>query len=79
MTDTKASYTVKPEWIKPKEVPRYFGISRPAVYNLMNNGKIKSISLRERGKASGSRLISYDSLKDYFDKLSAEQNPEPTN
>jgi hypothetical protein len=36
------------------------------MYGLMERGLIRSISLRERGKIKGTRLIVADSLKDYL-------------
>jgi excisionase family DNA binding protein len=60
---------LKPEWIRPKEVTKYFGMGRSRVYDLISNGSIKSVSLRQRGQKHGTRLISYDSLAAYLNNL----------
>ena len=61
---------IKPEWIRPADVKPYFGISRSKVYELIEEGVIKSRSLRKRGQANGTRLISYDSLSEYIENQS---------
>jgi hypothetical protein len=61
----------KPETIRfPRAGGRepFTGLSRGFLYALASEGKIKTISLRERGKARGVRLIVYDSLIDYIRK-----------
>lgn len=60
---------LKPEWIRPKDVPRFFGLGRTATYALLSEGKVKSVSMRKRGQRHGTRLISYDSLKNYLESL----------
>jgi hypothetical protein len=60
---------LKPEFIRPKDVPRYFGMGRTAVYELIAANKIRSVSMRKRGQRHGTRLISYDSLKNYLESL----------
>jgi len=78
MTNTVTSInkeTAKPEWYRPADAKGLWGISRAKCYDLINTGKIKSISLRERGQKTGSRLVSFDSTAAYFNRLSEEQNP----
>jgi hypothetical protein len=60
---------LKPEWIRPKDVPKLFGIGRSRIYELISDGKVKSVSLRQRGQKHGTRLISYDSLAAYLESL----------
>jgi len=60
---------LKPEWLRPNDVPKYFGVGRSRVYELIAEGKIKSVSLRQRGQKHGTRLISYDSLSAYLESL----------
>jgi hypothetical protein len=38
---------------------------------MIADGKIKSVSLRERGQTKGTRLISYDSLAEYIENQAA--------
>jgi hypothetical protein len=61
--------TPRPEWLRPKDVPKYFGIGRSKTYELLATGKVKSVSLRKRGQKHGTRLISYDSLAAYLESL----------
>jgi hypothetical protein len=63
------SGSVKPEFIRlPKQgkLCPHSGLSRAYLYQLANDGRIKTLSLRERGKARGVRLIVYDSLMGYL-------------
>lgn len=60
---------LKPEWIRPKDVPEIFGIGRSRIYELIAEGKVKSVSLRQRGQKHGTRLISYDSISAYLESL----------
>ena len=62
----------RPEWLRPKHMPSFFGIGRTKTYELMLEGKIKSISLRKRGQKHGTRLISYDSVVTYLNSLTEE-------
>jgi hypothetical protein len=72
-TDSKAGAArqgeLKPEWIRPKDVPRFFGLGRTQTYELIAANKIKSVSMRQRGQKHGTRLISYDSLSAYLESL----------
>lgn len=61
--------TERPEWLRPKQVPAIFGIGRSKLYELISDGKIKTVSMRTRGAKHGTRLVSYDSLKAYLDSL----------
>lgn len=62
---------LKPEWIRPKDVPRYFGIGRTRIYELIAEHKIKSVSMRKRGQRHGTRLISYASVVAYLESLAS--------
>ena len=59
----------KPEWLRPKEIPKFFGIGRSKTYELISSGKVKSVSLRQRGQKHGTRLVSWDSLAAYLESL----------
>lgn len=64
---------IKPEFLKIKEASRVFGIGKSSLYELIRAGKIKSVLLRKRGNLRGTRLISYDSLKNYLDSLAGAE------
>jgi hypothetical protein len=66
--------SVKPEWIRIDEAVRRFGLSRSRLYQLIGERRIKSFCLRERNQIKGTRLISFDSLCEFFEKeAQAEQ------
>lgn len=56
-----------PEWLRVKEACEYSRLSKPKLYQLINAGRIKSVSLRERGQIRGTRLISSDSLRAFLE------------
>ncbi|NQW99673.1 helix-turn-helix domain-containing protein [bacterium] len=60
---------LKPEWIRPKDVQRFFGLGRTQTYELLAANKIKSVSMRKRGQKHGTRLISYSSLSAFLESL----------
>jgi hypothetical protein len=55
-----------PEFCRPGDMPRLFGIGRTYAYQLIQEGKIKSVSLRKRGARFGVRLISCDSVREFL-------------
>jgi predicted DNA-binding transcriptional regulator AlpA len=55
------------EWLRVKEACDYSRLSKPKLYDLMNRGLIKSVSLRERGQIKGTRLVSFDSLRQFLE------------
>ena len=59
----------RPEWLRPTDVPKYFGVGSSKTYELIASGKVKSVSLRKRGQKHGTRLVSYDSLAAYLETL----------
>ena len=66
-----------PEWIRlprPGEHEPRTGLTRSVIARLCAEGKVKSITLRERGKLRGCRLVSLESLLAYLRSLDATQN-----
>ena len=63
----------RPEWADSKNITRIFGIGKSTLYRLEAEGKIRSSSLRERGKLRGKKLFSCDSVAAYIEKMA-----EPT-
>ncbi len=55
------------EWLRVSEACQYSRLSKPTLYNLLNRGLVKSVSLRERGQIKGTRLISFDSLRGFLE------------
>ncbi|MEO7098034.1 MAG: helix-turn-helix domain-containing protein [Luteolibacter sp.] len=60
---------IRPEWSDAKDVRTRFGICKSTLYRLCEEGKIRSSSLRERGKKRGKRLFSTDSVAAYIESL----------
>ena len=63
-----------PEFLRIGEAVAVFRLSKAKIYQLISSGKIRSICLRERGQVRGTRLIVYDSLREYL--FSKEVIPE---
>ena len=55
-----------PEWLRPKDVKPFAGFGRAHAYNLWREGKIHGVLLRQPGKATGIRLFSAQSIRDYI-------------
>ena len=67
MTSPETTTSLKPEWIRIPQAINVFGLGRSKLYELINEGKVKSRSIRARGQTRGTRLISYDSLAEYIE------------
>ena len=55
-----------PEFGRPDDVRRLFGIKRGTLYNLLNSRKVRGLVLRVTGSKSGIRLIHLASVRDYI-------------
>ena len=60
------------EWIRPGDVRRSFGIGRASCYNLIRDGKLRSVCIRQPGRAFGMRLVNVESLRAY---ITASEKP----
>jgi hypothetical protein len=58
---------VMPIWGDSRMVHAYFGIGRSTLYRLVGEGKIRSASLRERGKLRGKRLFLLASIEVFIE------------
>ena len=67
LNTNKQDTPLKPEWVRPAQATKIFGIGRTKIYELIADGKIKTASIRPRGATKGTRLISYDSLAAFID------------
>jgi hypothetical protein len=54
------------EFGRVKDVQDLFGVKRGIAYRWMNQGKIKSVLIREPGNIQGVRLIHLASVRDYI-------------
>jgi hypothetical protein len=57
---------IDPEFVDCKGLEAGWGIKRSLAYQLLNDGKIKSVSLRRRGQSRGKRLFSVDSIRQFL-------------
>jgi excisionase family DNA binding protein len=64
---TQPAHTIQTDWLRVKEACNFSRLSKPKLYQLINAGKIRSVSLRERGQIRGTRLISFDSLRAFLE------------
>jgi hypothetical protein len=51
------------EWGGVQDVQKQFGIKETHLYQLMKEGRIKSVLIRGRGKTRGKRLINFASVR----------------
>jgi hypothetical protein len=59
---------LSPEFLKPSDAAKVFGISSRSLYALIKNNAIKSHLVRCTGSKSGTRLISTASLREFISK-----------
>lgn len=68
--------TILPFYAGHAETSRLTGLSRTHLYQLFNEGKIKTIALRAKGKTRGRRLFLIESVLQFLDNELAAQHPE---
>jgi hypothetical protein len=61
-----ASGQLDPEFAGHAKIRELFGLSRSHAYRLFQEGRIRSVSLRERGKTRGRRLFDVQSVRAYL-------------
>ncbi len=77
-TPIRAPYSYEPEFIRlpVRGNCPYCQLSRPYLYELINRGLIKSVSLRKPGCTKGVRLIHLASVKSYLRERMQGQEAE---
>ena len=67
-----------PCWVRsPKSGPEHYtGFSRSKLYELAGDGKIRSVSIREKGRTKGTRLFHLGSILDFVARCEASANAE---
>lgn len=73
VANTNNATNTLPEFGRWQDVQRLFGIKRGTLYNLVNEGQIKSVALRRRGNVHGCRLFHLASISEYLNGLMQEQ------
>ena len=69
------SQTVLPEFGRAADVQRLFGIKRGTLYNLLRDGKVRSVLQRVRGQKSGVRLFYLAGIRDMLVSEMEVQSP----
>jgi hypothetical protein len=59
--------SIPQDWLRVSEACAYCRVSKPKLYDLLNRGLVKSVSLKERGQIKGTRLVSFHSLKAFLE------------
>jgi hypothetical protein len=57
---------IDPEFVDCKGLEAGWGIKRSLAYQLLNDGKIRGVSLRRRNQIRGKRLFSVDSVRAFL-------------
>jgi hypothetical protein len=66
-TENSGDWTAQPvRWMRIRECVRIYGLSRSYLYELMQNGEIRSASIRRKGAQKGVRLLSVDSIESFI-------------
>ncbi len=55
------------DWIRVAEACSFAKISKPLLYSWMERGLIRNVSMRERGRVKGLRLVSLASLQAFLE------------
>jgi hypothetical protein len=61
------------QFVQMGDLRQLFGITRPTAYLLANQGKIRTVSLRQAGRVHGRRLVNVLSVRAYLQELQEEQ------
>ena len=61
--DTKS---LTPEFARIDDIHQMFGLKRGSLYNLIRDGKVKSVLTKVTGRKSGIRLIEVASVRQYI-------------
>ena len=75
MQEVNPGAALPKEWVRIKEAVEFSSISKPALYALMHRGLIRNVSLRSRGQIKGTRLISFESLRDFLESRATGGTP----
>jgi hypothetical protein len=67
--EIRAAPVIEPYWLKIPASVRYSSLSRSKIYELIEEGEVRSVCLRSRDKTRGVRLVSRPSLEAYLSKF----------
>ena len=79
LVNTPLHHLPEREWLRVSEVLALYRIAKPTLYGLINRGLIRSVSLRQRGQARGTRLVSHPSIEAFLNARATGGETEPAN
>jgi hypothetical protein len=59
--------TLLPEWVDVRRANQLYSLCKSTLYRLAEEGKIRTVSLRDRGKLRGKRLFSTASISELLE------------
>ena len=74
--EVRATPVIQPHWLKIPASAVYSSLSRSKIYELIEEGEIKSVCLRDPDATRGMRLVNLASLENYLSKHE-NQKSEP--
>jgi hypothetical protein len=63
---------VRPRWLRVAAVAKYYSIPRSRIYELLNEGAVRTAVLKKKGNQRGIRLICADSIETMLSQLADE-------
>jgi len=67
--DTHGAVTLNPRWLRIPAAVKYSGLSRSRLYELLSEGKIRSICVKSQNSAQrGVRLIDRESIDLFMER-----------
>lgn len=60
---------VRPEWGDSRTVHAHFNLGKSTLYRAHAEGKIRAVSMRERGKLRGKKLWNMDSIASWIESM----------
>lgn len=66
---TPTNTPVRPEWGDSRTVHAHFTLGKSTIYRAHAEGKIRAVSMRERGKLRGKKLWNMDSIAAWIESM----------
>ena len=70
------SADLQPRWFRVEDVIHYSTIPRTTVYELINNGTLRTACLKKKGNKNGIRLVEKSSLDEFIAKHTSGGTPK---
>jgi hypothetical protein len=69
------NFNGEPEFVTISDLPARFGIGRSLAYSLIEDGLIRSVSLRREGMKRGKRLVNVASVREFLRSQPEDVHP----